>query len=162
MASRSERDELGHVKATAKMSVNIALIGISFTVFTLILTLKPELLKNEFLALQIVLSIPFLISSTLARMRHVSAAEEKRWESFGFVGFILAYSFLINSIGILLDIFASVGIAMVFFAVNIASAVVYSAIEVSYNRSMLKERLFKDLAFFLIILFLGIVPSFGL
>ncbi len=72
-----EEGESSSGKVTAKMSVNIALIGISFTVFTLILTLKPDLLKNELLSLQIVLAIPFLISSTLARTNLVNAPKKE-------------------------------------------------------------------------------------
>lgn len=161
ISTKKER-ELSHVKATAKMSVNIALIGISFTIFTLILTLKPELLRNEFLSLQLVSAIPFLISSTLARMSLVNAAEQKRWETYGFIGFVLAYSFLVNVIGILLASFVSIGITLVFFVINIIAALIYSSIEVSYDRNKLKERILKDLIFILIVIFLGILPSLNI
>lgn len=158
----SEEDVLSHRKITTKISVGIALLGISFTVFALTLNLRPDLLKDEFLALQLVLAIPFLISSTLARVKMVHRIAESRWEIFGFGTFVLAYGFLINSIGILLSTIVSFTVTLLFFVINIISALVYSFIGISYDRTKLKERLLKDLIFVVIVIFLGIFPTLGL
>jgi hypothetical protein len=76
----------------------------------------------------------------------------------GYITFLLAYTFLINSIGILLMTLLSFWIVAIFYSINILSALAYSAIEISYDRSKIKERVVKDLFFIALIVLLGILP----
>lgn len=159
MAQSKDRKGFAQIKTSTRTQLNTALLGISFTVFALIVGLRPNLLQDTAISLQLVMAIPFIISSMLARLRLTDSPTERRWDLFAFGGFILAYSFLINSMGILLASLVSITAAMAFFAVNILSALVYSAIEVSYNRKDLLERIVKDGIFIAIVVLLGIIPS---
>jgi hypothetical protein len=158
----SEESYLVQTKAKARQQLNTALLGISFTVFALVITLKPELIKDEILSIQLVLAIPLIISSIFARIRLSYAHSEKRWELFGYGTFIIAYSFLINTMGILLASVVSLTAALGFFAVNIVAAILYSAIEISYSRKEILERVVKDAVFFGLVTALGILPSLAL
>jgi len=154
-----EKYVINQEKSKARLSVNLSLLLVAFTIFTFIATINPDMLAKEiFLTLQLVCAIPLLLASTLARSKLVYSGERKRFSVFAFVTFLVAYTFLINSIGILLFSLVSSFVAWIFFGINIITAVSYSAIEVSYNKSNLKERIIKDVAFIILIVILGILP----
>jgi hypothetical protein len=137
------------------------LLAICFTVFTLVVTIQPGLLRNTFLSLQLILSIPLLISSIHARIKMSYNRDAKKWDQFGFITFIIAYSFLINSVGILLGYFVGASIIITFFIVNIILAVIYSAIKVSYDSREYHKRIIEDGMFVLLLLLLGMLPALG-
>lgn len=147
--------------AADKVDVNLRLLGISFVIFTFIIVVNPQLLKNNILlALQLTLSIPLMMSSIFARQRLAQATKRTReWYNYGFVTFILAYAFQINSIGIMLSYLLSIKIGLIFFLVNIINPITYSYMEVMDDNKKLKSRIYKDLLFISIIILLGVLPS---
>ena len=76
----------------------------------------------------------------------------------GWGSFILGYGMLINVVGIL--VYGLIGAipALLFFALNIILTLIYSAVEVSYNRHALGRRIAKDMVFILLIFVLGLMP----
>jgi hypothetical protein len=101
------------------------------------------------------------MTSILARTKSSYTQERKRWKSLGFITYLLGYAFLINVIGIFLIDFVTFSSGLIFFSVNIFLALTYSILEISYDSARLKERFFKDLAFILILVLLGILPAIG-
>lgn len=157
-----EDRELNQIKENNRIKINLALLGICFTLFTFLIAFNPELLKNNlFLTLQLVCSIPLFMTSILARTKSSYTQERKRWKSLGFITYLLGYAFLINVIGIFLIDFVTFSSGLIFFSVNIFLALTYSILEISYDSARLKERFFKDLAFILILVLLGILPAIG-
>ncbi|MFH0873605.1 MAG: hypothetical protein V1846_02055 [Candidatus Komeilibacteria bacterium] len=147
------------IKAQSKMTVNLYLLTIAFTIFTFIITINPSLVRNNiFLALQLTLAIPLLISSVFVRARISYATKEINWDRYGYVLFIVAYSFLINVVGILLAALVYVFIAWIFFGVNILCALLYSTIEIIEDHARVKSRVYKDGLFIAILFVLGILP----
>ncbi len=160
---KKEQIEAVHFKADNKARINLHLLGIAFTVFTLIVTLKPELFRDYvLLGLQLALSIPLFITSTLCRTNQFSIENNKYWNKLAYITFLLAYSMLVNVLGIFLALFVSLGVSMLFFVVNILLAVLYSYFGVRYNRAELKSRLYKDISFIVILILFGIIPSLNL
>ena len=147
-------------KAHVKVDMNLMLLAAAFTVFTFIGAVNPDLLKNNvLLSAQLTLAIPFLSSSTFARSKLIAyekAAET--WELYGFFTFIFGYAFLVNAIGLMLSDFTRPSIGIVFWILNIISAVFYSALEISEHEATFWSRAFKDALFTLIIVFGGILP----
>ena len=154
----TEEFELNKRKAEARVIVNSTLLGISITLFGLIVTISPGLLDNTLLAYQLVLCIPFFMSSIFARSKLAYSKNAGRWDKYGFITFIIGYSFLINSIGLLLISFISYGISITFFAVNILSAIAYSAVQVSYDKKSLMSRVYQDGVFILLLVLFGVLP----
>jgi hypothetical protein len=154
-----EEFELNKRKSDSRVMANLTLLGISITLFGLIITINPKLLDSALLAYQLVLSIPFFTSSTFARSKMAYTRNARKWDLFGFITFILAYGFLINSIGLLLANFASNQVVVTFFVINIILAISYSSIQVWYDKSKLKGRIFQDLTFTILIILLGILPA---
>ena len=149
-------------KAKIKLEVNLWLLAIAFTLFTFIVTINPGLIReNVFLSLQITLAIPLLCSSMLARAKLCYSEKPGKWESYGFITYILAYGFLINVVGILLSILASIEMAIYFWVLNIISAVIYSTLEVTEDNEKISDRILKDGVFVVILLLLGILPALG-
>jgi len=78
---------------------------------------------------------------------------------FGFITFIIAYGFLINSIGMMMAYMISVKVSMLFFLINIINPLTYSYMEIKDKEETFKSRFYKDALFIGIIVFLGILPS---
>jgi len=154
--------ELNKRKSDSRVLTHLTLLGIVFTLFGLIVTINPELLKNSFLSYQLVLAIPLFLSSIFTHSKMAYVKDATKWQRFGFITFIFAYGFLINSVGLLLVNFISYKIAIAFFIVNILSAISYSSISVAYDKRTLKKRIYRDLTFALIIIILGILPVLGI
>lgn len=148
-------------KAESKLSVNLWLLGVSFTLFTFVIAVNPDLLKNNiFLSLQLTLAIPFLMSSIFARTKLMHADNSHRvWDTYGFITFIMAYSFLINVVGIFLSTLIGIGTGMIFFGANILFALVYSIVEINNCRERVWFKAFKDFLFIIVVVLLGVLPS---
>jgi hypothetical protein len=146
-------------KSNARILMNTCLLLIVFAILAFVATKNFDLLRfNNFLAIQLTLSIPFLMTSTLANSKLTYTLHEIHWDNFGWATYIIGYAFLLNSIGILLADMVGSFLALVFFAATVCLSLVYSAVEVSYNKNCMNRRLAKDLLFFIIIFLLGILP----
>jgi len=158
-----KEDKTIEVKAKLRLDINRTLLAICFTLFTFIAAINPSLLKDNILvAIQLTLAVPLLTSSLFARSKLAYAKIKHIWDNYGFITFLIAYGFLINTIGTLLSAITTLKIGMIFFGANIFLALMYSSLEISENKAKLKSRFIKDLAFILIIVFLGILPSLGI
>lgn len=147
-------------KAKAKSEINLWLLSISFTLFTFIIAVNPALVRdNIWLSLQLTLTIPLLSSSIFARTRQLHTTRPTAWDHYCYVTFIIAYSFLVNVVGILLSTLVSPRIGLAFWTVNIFLAILYSSFEVMEEHTKLGSRVLKDGFFILIIIFAGILPS---
>ena len=152
--------EIAYRKESNRVVISSALLAICFTLFTFLIAVNPNLLKeNIFLTLQLVLSIPFFTTSLLVRTKTSYTLHKSKWTNFGFITYILAYTFLINVVGISLAIFISVYAALIFFISSIVLALVYSSLEIYYDQARFKERILKDAFFVLILVVLGILPA---
>lgn len=157
-----KEDKTFETKAKLRLAINQTLLAVCFTLFTFIVAVNSSLLKENILvAIQLTLAIPLLTSSLFARSNLPYAENKKVWNNYGFITFLIAYGFLINLVGILLSTITTFRIGMVFFGANIFLALMYSSLEIYENRAKLKSRFIKDLAFILLIVFLGILPSLG-
>lgn len=158
---KNEEIEFCQNKAESKLNVNLWLLGISFTLFTFIIAVNPNLLRdNIFLSLQLTLAIPFLMTSIFARTKLMHVENNHRvWDIYGFITFIMAYGFLINVVGIFLSTLIGITTGMIFFGANIIFAMVYSIVEVRSCREGVFSKILKDSLFMILVLLLGVMPS---
>jgi len=156
-----EKKEIIRRSAIDKLNVNLWLLGILFTVFTFLIATNAQLLRdNNLLAFQLTAAIPLMMSSIFARQRLAYASKrEDEWHVYGFITFILAYGFLINSIGMTMSYMVSAKVSMLFFLINIINPLTYSYMEIKDKEESFKSRFYKDILFIAIIVFLGVLPS---
>jgi len=145
-----------------KVDINESLLAINFTIFALIVSLNPSLLKQPSLVIQLTAAIPLLLSSTFARSKLIYAKKPDVWENYGYLTFLFGYTFLINVFGVLLSKIFDVKYGLFFLLFNIIIAVIYSACEVIEDKTKLRIRIMKDALFTAIVFFGGILPSFNL
>ena len=150
-----------HAKAANRIALNTRLLAVLITVFFLTINLKKELLMQKILAVQFILPIPLLVTSILAYSKVSYREKIARWDKLGFITFILGYAFLSNVIGILIGNIIGKTVALIFFAATWIFALIYSAVDISYDKSVMKERLIKDGAFILIQLIFGVLVVLG-
>jgi hypothetical protein len=150
------------IKAKLRIDINRSLLAVCFTVFALIISLKPALLhQSVFVPLQLTLAVPLLISSIFARSRLAVIKHSSVLESYGYLTFIISYAFLVNVLGILLADAVGPGFGLTFLIFNVFISATYSAVEISAEHKKLPSRIRKDIFFLLLIFFGGILPAIG-
>ena len=154
---------LKHGKSNARILMNTSLIVVAFAVFALIVALQKHLLiAHQMLTMQLVLAVPFLLTSTFANSKLTYTRHDRHWDTLGWATFIFGYGFLLNVVGILVDLLIGIWPAALFFLVNIILTLVYSSVEISYNRKAMQRRLAKDLIFILVLFVFGIMSIMAL
>jgi len=147
--------------AEVKLLINVHLLGICFTLFVIVTAFKPDIMRNSFFTMQLVLAIPFFLSASFARSKSVGHKMNVRWERFAYLTFIFGYSFLLNSTGILLTTLAGNWTAFPFFFASIILAILYSYLQVKDDKTKLGRRIFRDSLFAVMVIILGLLPSVG-
>ncbi|MFA6252466.1 MAG: hypothetical protein WCX74_03640 [Candidatus Paceibacterota bacterium] len=159
-----EKKEIIKKSAVDKLNVNLWLLGVLFTVFTFLVATNAQVLRdNIIIAFQLTAAIPLMMSSIFARQRLAySEKREKEWHVYGFIMFILAYSFLINSVGITIAYLVNIKVSILFFLINIINPIVYSYMEIMDDRTKIKSRIIKDGFFIIIVIILGVLPALAI
>ena len=153
---------MGKNSDTTVQQINFSLFMLSFAflIFTFIITVRPVLLDNIVISLQVVLSIPFLTASVLGRLKLLKSGENT-WDRFAYVYWILGYVSLINAVGLLLGYLVSMVSAAIFFTGNIIVALSYSWFGIAETNASFASRLRKDAFFIALLLLFGILPLLG-
>ena len=149
--------KIAEIKSPLYLTWNMRLLGIVFTVFTLIVTIVPDLMReNPFLVYQLVLSIPFLAASSMIRMKQAAIDDPGRLDKYGHFTFLVGYASIINSIGIVLASAVSISAGVIFILANMIVAIMYSLILIAKCNESIWKRVRKD------ILFVVLLVAFGL
>lgn len=160
MPKKEIADNHIHEQVSSRLMINTRLLGVAITIFVLIVTLKSEILTdNKIITYELVLAIPFLLTSSLARSKLGYSSRPEKWNFLGWITYIIGYALLLNVIGIIVALYLDLNLAILFFVISWILSIVYSTIEVSYKKEKLKERIFKDSFFILLQLFLGLLPA---
>ena len=155
-------DDYMAAKADMRININIALLSIGFVIFTFIAAIKPDLLRNNIiLAAELSVSIPFILSSSLARIKCLRKESCAKWDKFASLTFVVGYGFLISSIGIMLSVLVLPMISIIFFLINIILVAVYSFLEISYDDNKARE-VGREVLFVAIIILMGVLPALGI
>ena len=148
------------IKSESRSNINLGLLSTCLLLFTFIISINPDILmKSLFLSIQLSLSIPFFMGAIFARTKLAYAKNPQIWDKLGFIEFILGYGFLVNAIGIMMELLLTPLIGILYFIVNILGALIYSAMDIKSEGRNMKDRIYKDLFFILILIFLGILPA---
>ena len=154
--NRKNPFEINPHKANTKISVNSVMIGSLFFILTFILTVGQD--RFHFLVLaELVLAIPLLYVSTLVYSKIVYSDQTELWDVFGWVVSYAGNTIILNAIGLMIASISR-GLAIIYFATFLILMLIYSIINIFYNRHLAAVKVFK-FAFFLVVLFFaGILP----
>ncbi len=145
--------------AQSKTQINVAILAIAITLFTFVITFNSEMLKtNNFLAIQLICSIPILFSASITATKLGYTKKIKIWKNYTFILFTIGQALLINSIGILIAELVSLKLGIIFFVVTIITSILYSTIRIKYEDYNQKSKFYKDLLNLLILILLGLLP----
>ncbi len=145
-------------KSQSRIQLNIFLLTTAFTIFFIVISINKELLFYKIFLIQLIFSIPLLLTSILAYAKIAYREKIKRWDKLGWISFIIGYAFLLNSIGILVGNIISTIISLIFFSVSWALTIIYSLVDISYEKNTWKERITKDSFFILLQVIFGVLP----
>jgi hypothetical protein len=154
--------ELFKRKSSSKLAVNVRLIGVAFMIFVFIITMRPQIFDKQIIAFQLILSIPFLLTSALSFSKLSYTQQAKQWDFLSWVTFLIGYTFLLNVVGIIVAVFLSRVMAMVFFVVNWILSLTYSYVDVYPNKKLYRKDVFKNAFFILLQIVLGVLPALGI
>lgn len=147
-------------KVDTRNLIDVTLLGITITLFGLIVTFRQELLtESYFLGIQLALIIPFFLCGLLSRIKEVVYSNSKRWTKLTHLSFIIGYGFFINIVGLTLAFVAPIYLSMLFFASDLILTAARAGIVISYNPTEFKGRMFREIVQLLIIVFMGILPA---
>jgi hypothetical protein len=142
-----------------RVVINTFLLSTAVLVFFTTLNLRQEMLSRPLVLLQLVLSIPVLLTSCLAYVKADSEASHDAWRTFAWLTFVLGYGFMLNVIGVMVATIGGTVFSVIFFCASVALAVAYSAVDIILKRSSLADRLPKDALFLVIQLGLGLLVA---
>lgn len=145
-------------KVNTRLIINSMLLGAVVSMFFLVASLQKDILaENHLLALQMVLAVPFFVTACIASAYNGEKSNEGAWYNFGWLTFIIAYAFTLNSIGIIISSITSILIGIIFFATSITLTLIYTLFLVVLENRKLKERLLKDFVFIAIQVLFGVI-----
>jgi hypothetical protein len=155
-----KRDLEYYTRSSSRVGINTTFLGICFSLFTFIVAINSEILKdNLLLTLELTVAIPLFLGSIFARNRLAYTKKPIIWNNLGGTMFNLGYGFLISVIGMLISSLVSIKISMLFFLLNLIITLTYSFF--AYTEEKNNSRIIKD-SFFLAITFIfGVLPSLG-
>jgi hypothetical protein len=148
-------------KAASRIALNTSLLSVAVGIFFLVVSLRSQLLVPEIVAAQMVLPIPLLLTSILSYSKVGYKDRIERWDTLGWITFILGYALILNVIGILLAGYVGLRVSLIFFGGSWTMTVVYSMVDISYERTHLRERAVKDALFIGTQLVFGVMVVLG-
>jgi O-antigen/teichoic acid export membrane protein len=154
--------EVRERKSSSKLAITVRLIGVSFVIFIFIITIKPQIFfQEEIVALELILSIPFLLTAALSFSKLSYAPKSRQWDFLSWVTFLIGYTCLLNVIGIIVATSLNIFLALVFFIVNWVLSLAYSYTDSYPKRRLSRKDVFKNLFFILLQFLLGVLPALG-
>lgn len=149
-------------KSNTRININSMLVGVAATVLFVIASISPEILKEEFwLALQLVLIIPLLITSSLAYSKLGYKKEANKWNTFAWLCFIIGFAFMINSTAILMSSLGLPIIGAALILVNFLLTIIYAIFDHKYGEGSILEEVTKYFIFFVIQIVFGLGVIFN-
>lgn len=147
-------------KAETKLEINVALLGVTFTIFTLIFTLGSDLRLQDEILFELSIAIPFFLSgitaysNVMSYERAVVQSEQardmqdrmmERWSCLAWMSYGTGFSFLVAVLGISIYIGFDRAIwpAVLFYLITWALGIIYGIIDVVNDPKHLWKRLQK-------------------
>ena len=153
-------DEVQRLKRSpAYTTVDARFLGITITIFILILTVKSELLSSKLIAGQLVLAIPFWIATLVSQAKIVDFISLKKYYQLNKISSGIALAFLYNVIGLLTVKYIDVTIGLLFFGLYTAYELRTAILHKMHHK---EGRILRDSLVVLILILGGVLPALGI
>ncbi len=142
-------------RSSLQVSFMTRILGMTITLFILILTVKSELLDYKTITWQLCLAIPLLFASliTNSKINSVHSFDEHRY--FNLIVTSMATALIINTIGLLITKYVDQIIGFSYFVLFLA---VYSYFFIK-DLKFGKGKVWNELMVLLLIILFGLVPA---
>ncbi|MFA5176267.1 MAG: hypothetical protein WC413_03350 [Candidatus Nanoarchaeia archaeon] len=160
MKKEDRREEIQRLKRSPQyVTVDARFLGVTITIFILMLTVKSELLESNLIAGQLVLSIPFWIAALVSQSKIVDFESLRKYYTLNKISSGVALAFLYNTLGLLTVRYISLPIGLAFFSLYLA----YELYTAFFHLEIRKpDRTIRDTMVLLILIFGGILPALGI
>lgn len=155
MESNSISLDLQRKKGSDRILINSILAAVSIATLAVMIDSKePQL--NAWSIAQLTMSIPFLITSSLAYAKTCYRHDDEyyTWDMLGWFTHSVGYIMMLNAITIILYSTNYKGTAWLYLFVIISLYITYTTIDIMAQKYRLKEKGLK-LSFYLLLIFLG-------
>jgi hypothetical protein len=144
-----------NIKKRSPMNVSVEsrLLGVSITIFVLLLTLKSELLEETIIISQLALSIPFLVVSMITNAKIVDSDSLKDYYLFNRITNSIGISLVFNAIGLLISNYLSKVIGLAFFAMILV--LLAGLLYLDFNQ----RKFYNEILIITLIFLLGLLPA---
>lgn len=109
------RNEDVSKRSSMQVALITRLLGITLTIFVLILTIKSELLNYRIITWQLVLSIPILFTALVTSSKMVNLGAFREHKIFALFVNSIAIALIFNTIGLLVTKYVSAIIGTIYF-----------------------------------------------
>lgn len=144
-------------KSTTRVNLNSAMIGVIFTILTLIWSLKPENF-NIFIIYQLVLAIPLLFISSLAYTKIGYSSNIKLFDRFAWFATTFGTNMVLNTAALIAGTFYR-PLGFLYLLVMLLGVTGYYTINI-ITGSHVYNQVIKLSVIYLIIIFGGLLPLF--
>jgi hypothetical protein len=140
-------------RSSMHVTVAARLLGMTITLFILILTVKAELLDYTLIAWQLSLAIPLLVAALLVNTKIISEDTFNKYRNFNLLMNTLSIALVINTIGLLISKYISHIIGISYFILFIG---IYGYF---FFKDLKERKIWNETIIILIILLLGLLPA---
>jgi hypothetical protein len=140
-------------RSSMHVSFATRLLGLTITLFILILTVKAELLDYTPLAWQLILAIPLLFASLIVNTKIISQETFEKYRIFNLLVTSISTAFIANALGLLISKYISHIIGLAYFILFIG---IYGYF---FVKDLKQRKIYNETIIILIIILLGLLPA---
>jgi hypothetical protein len=146
-------------KSSMYVTIAARFLGLTMTLFVLILTIKSELLASRLISYQLVLSIPFFILYLVSQAKMVTLATTRKYYIFNKVTSGISFALFYNALGLLISRYVASLLGILFFASYLLGVLFFMYIDIEKKDI---KRFYRDSLIIVIILLGGLLPALGI
>lgn len=152
-----KKDEAQRLKRSPLyVAVDARFLGITITIFIVILTIKSELLSSWLIATQLILSIPLWIAALASQSKIVDTQSLRKYYTLSKFSSSIALAFIYNVLGLLVIRYVFISTGLIFFLLFLIYQIYHTVYHIKIGKM---NRTFRDILLMLILIFGGILPS---
>lgn len=140
-------------RSSMHVSFATRLLGLTITLFILILTVKAELLEYAPLAWQLSLVIPLLFASLIVNTKIISQETFDKYRIFNLIVTSVSTALVANTLGLLISKYISPLIGISYFIIFLG---IYGYF---FLKDFKERKIYNETIIILIIILLGLLPS---
>ena len=140
-------------RSSMKVAFTTRLLGMTITLFILILTVKAELLDYKSIAWQLCLAIPLLFASLVINSKIICEDSFNQYKRFNLLINSLSIALVANTLGLLVTKYVSFGLGITYFLLFIA---IYCYLFIKDLRSV---KYHSEMIVLILLIILGLIPA---